>query len=170
MVEITYQMVLSTLQTLSIMVGIGYYVMTLNYTRRNQEETLRTRNAALFNQTIGQALMKTEAIKHIMCVEDNPFSSIEEYNELLKDPDYRLSNAWLRKMYEMFGIYLKKGIVDIEMFAQVQPYFHGWWWEMSKDAIFDTRKRMNIPSFYRNLEYLMNALQEYYKEHPELKT
>jgi len=35
MVDVTYQMVLSTLQTAGILAGIAYYVMNLNYTRRN---------------------------------------------------------------------------------------------------------------------------------------
>ena len=41
MAEITYQMVLSTLQTVGLLVGIFYYVITL----RNQE---KTRHASLF--------------------------------------------------------------------------------------------------------------------------
>ena len=47
MAEITYQMVLSTVQTAGILVGIAYYIMTLNYTRRNQEQTLKTRHATI---------------------------------------------------------------------------------------------------------------------------
>ncbi len=48
MVEITYQMVLSTLQTAGILVGIYYYVMTLRNQRKNQELALETRQAQLF--------------------------------------------------------------------------------------------------------------------------
>jgi len=39
MYEITFQNVLSAVQTSAIIVGIAYYVMVLNYTRRNQEQT-----------------------------------------------------------------------------------------------------------------------------------
>ena len=48
MVEITYQMVLSTPQTLSLGVGVIYYIMTLQNTRKNQQLTLETRQAQLF--------------------------------------------------------------------------------------------------------------------------
>jgi preprotein translocase subunit YajC len=41
MVEITYQMVMSTLQTAGILVGIFYYIMTLRNQRKNQELTLK---------------------------------------------------------------------------------------------------------------------------------
>ena len=45
MAEITYQMVLSTLQTVGLLVGIFYYVMTLNYSRKNQELQLETKTS-----------------------------------------------------------------------------------------------------------------------------
>ena len=167
MVEITYQMVLSTLQTIALIVGIYYYVMTLNYTRRNQEHTLRTRNATFFHQVIGQMLSNNEALKHAVHLQSNPFSSIEEYNELMKDPDYATATYYVRQLYEMLGVYVRNGIMDIEMFAQIQPYYQMRWWEMNKEQIYDSRERMFGPSYYRNVEYLMNAVQEYLKEHPE---
>ena len=64
MVDVTYQMVLSTVQTAGILVGITYYVMNLNYTRknqeislRNQEETLKTRHATIYNQIMGTSVL-----------------------------------------------------------------------------------------------------------------
>lgn len=63
MVEITYQMVLSTLQTLSLGVGVIYYIMTLQNTRRNQQLTLETRQAQLlmqiYQELISEANLKT---------------------------------------------------------------------------------------------------------------
>jgi replicative DNA helicase len=41
MVEITYQMVLSTLQTIALIVGIYYYIMTIRANQRNQEISLK---------------------------------------------------------------------------------------------------------------------------------
>jgi hypothetical protein len=166
MVEITYQMVLSTLQTAGLLVGIFYYIMTLAYTRRNQEETLKTRKAVLYHQTMGQLLMNNEALKHILHVQNNPFSSVEEYLELRKDPDYILSTVYLRNLFEQIGSYCKHGLVDLEMFADTAPWFSHWFWDMSKEAIYDTRTRRG-PSFFRNAEYMMNALEKYWKEHPE---
>jgi len=59
MVEITYQMVLSTLQTLGILVGIFYYVMTLRNQRKNQEISLRKQELTLKAQE--QALETRQA-------------------------------------------------------------------------------------------------------------
>ena len=48
MAEITYQVVLSTLQTFGLLVGIFYYVMTLRNQQKNQQLALETRQAQLF--------------------------------------------------------------------------------------------------------------------------
>jgi len=167
MVEITYQMMLSTLQTVGLLVGITYYIMTLNYTRRNQEQTLKTRNAALFHQTVGLALTNNEALKHILLLQDHPISSIEEYRELRKNPDYRRAVVWTMNLYENIGINLSEGVVDIEMFSKISPWFHKWFWDTFKEVVYHDRKTLG-PSYFRNTEYLMNALQEYYEDHPEL--
>ena len=63
MAEITYQMVLSTIQTVGLLVGIFYYVTTLRnaqktreltlqsmeLTRKAQEQAVETRQAQLYN-------------------------------------------------------------------------------------------------------------------------
>jgi len=55
-------MILSTIQTVGILIGIFYYVMTLNYTKKNQEQTLKMRNAMVFHQIVGQALTNKKAL------------------------------------------------------------------------------------------------------------
>ena len=48
MVEITYQMVLSTIQTIGILVGIIYYIFSIRSSQRNQQMQLETRQAQLY--------------------------------------------------------------------------------------------------------------------------
>jgi hypothetical protein len=48
MVEITYQMVLSTLQTVGILEGIIYYLFIMRNSQRNQQMQLETRQLDLF--------------------------------------------------------------------------------------------------------------------------
>ena len=89
MVEVTYQMVLSTVQTAGILVGIVYYVMNLNYTRKNQEQTLLTRKTILFQQTIGSLMNSPYGIKNIAALNQNNPQSFEEHIELTKKyPEY----------------------------------------------------------------------------------
>lgn len=179
MVEITYQMVLSTLQTAGLLICIFYYLMALRNQQKNQEislknqeislknqeETLKTRNATLFLQTIGQIVTNNEALKHILRIENHPFSSIEEYHELMKDPEYALSNIYMRVMCDFWGIFLKNDIIDIKMISQFQPYWAPWFWEMNKEQIYESRKERQ--GFYENMEYFVNSLQKYKEENPE---
>ena len=69
MVEITYQMILSTIQTIALIVGIIYYItimrntqktreLTLEsqeLTRKAQEQQLETRQAQMFMQIYNQS-------------------------------------------------------------------------------------------------------------------
>ena len=54
MVDLTYQMVLSTLQTAGILVGISYYLVIMRNSQRNQQIQLETRQAQLFMQVYSQ--------------------------------------------------------------------------------------------------------------------
>ncbi len=83
------------------------------------------------------------------------------------NPEY--FNAYVTFMisYELLGIYLKAGVVDKDMHAQFQPSWSFGIWERYKDIIYEDRKTRG-PSWWRNVEYLMDSMQEYFKQHPEL--
>ena len=170
MVDVSYQMVLSTLQTVGLLVGIYYYLMVLRNQQKNQEQTLKTRNATFYNTLAGHLLSNNQAIKYIGIIQDNPISGVDEYNELWeKKLEYRIAVTWFWNFYETLGDYLREGIIDIGMFARRHTWFNLWFWEMYKDVIYDHRKRYGL-SFFCSMEYLMNALQKYLEEHPELFT
>ena len=168
MVEITYQMVLSTLQTAGILAGITYYIMTLTYSRRNQEQTLMTRKITSFENTLGAVIKSSEGPKYTRIIDDNAVSSYEEHMELTrKNPDYY--EAWYNIFISLdfIGIYLKKGVLDIDMFAMFNPWWYNRFWNRYKPIIHEMRKR-DRPGYMINLEYLMDSLEKYLKEHPEL--
>jgi hypothetical protein len=167
MAEITYQMVLSTLQTTGILVGIAYYVMNLNYTRRNQEQTLRTRHATIYHQ-IMYPVVSIAGMKNILLLQANPVSSFEEYQKLTSsNNEFRVAWFWMCNLCEMIGIYLRQGVADIEFFAMHQPHWNLRFWRQAKPIIYKLRERLG-PSHYRNMEYLFDSLEKYLEEHPEI--
>ena len=156
------------------MVGIAYYILNIDNNRKNQElalknqeQVLKSRNASVFHNVIGQFLTNQQGIRNIQIVEDNRFTTLQEYSELWKNPEFRTAVTWLWTVYDTAGIYVKEGVVDIDVFAQYQPYWHLRFWNDFKEVVYATRKRTG-PSFFRNMEYLMKRLIEYYEEHPEL--
>ena len=50
MVDVSYQMVLSTLQTVGLLVGIVYYLTIMRNSQKNQQMQLETRQSQLFMQ------------------------------------------------------------------------------------------------------------------------
>jgi len=175
MVEITYQMVLSTLQTAGILVGIIYYIFnmrnqqrTRNLTLRAQEQTLRTRHATIYHQIMYPAL-STAGMKNILLLQANPVSSFEEYQKLTRsNNEFYVAWLWMCNLYEMTGIYLRQGVADVEFFAMHQPHWNLRFWRQAKPIIYKLRERLG-PSHYRNMEYLFDSLEKYLEEHPELK-
>ena len=168
MVEVTYQMILNTLQTVGLLFGIAYYVLSLNYTRRNQELTLKTRNMTLQYQSINSMMYSPLGLKSMRLVGKTSFSSIEEYRELFKDPEFDSAVTYVFSMLDIWGIYLEEGIFDIGIFAKAAPWYFKRFWNQYKPIIYEYRKTLG-PSYYRNIEYLFDSLEKYWEEHPELK-
>ena len=166
MAEITYQMVLSTVQTAGILVGIAYYIMTLNYTRRNQEQTLKTRHATIYNQLMGP-IVTPIGIKNLLLLQETPFSNYEEWSKLTsRNPEYNEAWIWMCNIYESAGINLIEGVANIDYFARHNPWWSADFWRQYKPIIYEMRK--NRPRFYQNMEYAMDSLEKYLEEHPEL--
>ena len=61
MVDVTYQMVLSTLQTAGILVGIIYYLTIMRNSQKNQQMQLETRQSQLFMQLFQYHIDKDRA-------------------------------------------------------------------------------------------------------------
>ncbi len=171
MVEITYQMVLSTIQTVGLLVGIFYYIMTLNYTRKNQQLTLENRRAQLFMQLhdkiwsreIQEALDIIWPLKHL---------SDEEFLVKYRD-DWKFRRAFIHWAYlmERVGVLLKEGLIDVEMMAisgsSASTVINEW--EDYRNIVYTMRQTGQIGKrSYDMWEYTYDTLMKYFEEHPEL--
>jgi len=171
MVEITYQMVLGTLQTVGLLVGIYYYIMTLSYTKRNQQLTLDSRKAQLWMQIMDniwskdsqEALDVIWPLKHL---------SDEEFLEKYRD-DWKFRRAFTHWAYlfERGGVLLKEGLLDIEMISNSASVTRTLIdeWEDYRNVIYTMRQSgtRNKRSF-NMWEYTYDSLMKYLEEHPEL--
>ncbi len=169
MVEITYQMVLNTLQTAGILVGIFYYMMTLNNTRKNQRMQLEARYTQMMFNIIN-VFYSTEGLNHLEAHTAANWSSYEEWLEKYwGDPEYRKSFIWLAEQFESIGVLIKESLLDIRLAAIYSPRAILMWWEKYEDIIDNERKRLNARRYYDMWEHLYNELVKYLEEHPELK-
>ena len=160
MVDVSYQMVLSTLQTAGILAGIAYYLITLNYTRRNQEQTLKTRKITIFQQTIGSLMNSSMGIKNIAILNKIKPSSFQEHIELTqKHPEYLEAWLWITNSLDIAGIYLKEDVFDVGMFAKYNPWWFLEFWERYEPTVEEWRK-IHGQSYLANMEYLVNTLKK----------
>jgi hypothetical protein len=160
MVEVTYQMVLSTLQTAGILVGIFYYIMTLRNQQRSQQLAVETRNAQFFMQLF-TATTDEKGIN--LAFTEKTWETFDEWWEqygIVNNPE--AFGHWFKMMYtyEMYGVMVKRGLLDITL---VDDLFSGgvlMMWNKYKSVIYGMRKLFGYPQLQEHQEYLANEIQK----------
>ena len=167
MVDVSYQMVLSTLQTVGLLVGIIYYVMTLQDTRKNQQMTLDTRQANLLTNVIDK-WYNEEGLEYSLLLLDSEWSTHEEWLELIQnDREYRKAYYFLAEISNYIGTIVKENLVEIKLAAMcygANLYF----WEKHRDIVYKERDRRNNKNYCAMWEHFYNELVKYLDKHPEL--
>jgi hypothetical protein len=167
MVEITYQMVLSTIQTVGILVGIFYYIIIMRSQQRKQQQQLETRQAQLFMQLMDKYTSK-EGIENMRVLGSATWSSYEEWLELRRDNEYLDAYLWQANIYDGIGALLRTGLLNVRNVALVAAVQIVRDWGKYKDVIYELRKRENNRLYRSMWEYLNNMIMKYWEEHPEL--
>jgi len=143
MIEITYQMVLNTLQTAGILVGIFYYIMDLRYNREINQMTLLTRQSQILQQVLDKTTSR-EGMEYGRICSQAEWSNYDEWFERYSsDEDYRMAFTYWRECFAHTGVYLKEGIFNIRLLALRIASDFIWFWERHRDVIYERRKRLN---------------------------
>ena len=115
MAEINYQLVLNTLQTAGLLIGIFYYIITLRNQQKSQQLAIETRNQQFFMQ-IFNATTDEEGINLVF--EEQTWETFEERWDkygIVNNP--QAFGKWFKMMYthEMFGVMVKRGLLDVTL-------------------------------------------------------
>jgi hypothetical protein len=181
MVEITYQMVLSTLQTVGLLVGIFYYVTTLRnaqktrelalknqeltlqsqeLTRKAQEQALETRQAQLFMQIYRDMSSPENFIRtnELYEMEWEDYSDFEDkYGSENNPENYALRySTWMR--LNGVGLLVRDGLIDVGRVHDLISTMIFWQWEKFKDVIRKQRELYNLPKNFEGFEFLANEM------------
>ena len=116
MAEITYQMILSTIQTVGLLVGIFYYIMTLQNTRKNQKITIESRQAQLY-MTIFNTINNQEIWKLVNEIRQYTFKNYDDFMEKygpIKNPEAyaKLTKVWW--LFTEMGALVYQGYISLE--------------------------------------------------------
>ena len=178
MVEITYQMVLSTIQTASLVVGIVYYITIMRNQQRNQElslkaqeHTLETRQAQNFMQMYNRLQDSMGDLNSVELMQNAKFDTIEEFLELMNTD--KTFGIFIRKyggFYEGLGVLVKEGLLNVRFVALMWGGTTRMYYELIEPILEDWRKVINYPRLWSESEYVCKEVIKYMDEHPELKT
>ena len=174
MAELTVQIVLSALQTTGLLIGIFYYMMTLNNQRKAQEISLQsqqlaldTRQAQLFMQMFSKQTSK-DAFEYQRVLGDHQYSTHEEWEELMEN-DMEFNEAWqyFAWLWESIGALLREEYVDIRLLALYNTSGTIDAWEYNKNIIYGNRFKYNNPRSWCEWEYCYTTLMKFIEENPE---
>jgi len=162
MVEITYQMVLSTLQTVGILVGIVYYITIMRNAQRTRELTLQSQE---LTQKAQEQALETRQAQLFMVLYDHynsidykkqagnmyfqwEWSDVDEFMERY-GPDGDADNyavfSSVTSFYDGIGVLVKNGLVDANLVSDIMSGSITRLWETFEPAIRGVRERYEWP-------------------------
>jgi hypothetical protein len=184
--QITFQIIFQFLQTVGILVGVFYYIMTIRTNQRNQQLTLKaqehaaeTRQAQLYMQLYSFYDNK-EFLKDYGNINTAyAYDDVEDWwKRYSPQADVGAYSSWLRvgRFLDGVGILLKRNLIDPPLvFELLGDIIRGAWEGMDDTLgmerfVKEGRTFWNRPKLWQNFEYLYEEHMKYLEDHPELKT
>jgi len=151
---------------IGIIVSILYYTSVLRNANKTQQMQLENRQAQLF-MNIYSKLASNEAIDNEYIINQVEMKTIEDMNQIAKDPIKYRALHWYMTYYEGIGTLLRENHVSIELVGQMISGNIIWFWERYRDGFIDLR--LTWPRYMTELEYLYDRVVDYLDEvHPEV--
>ena len=149
-----------------VIAGFSYYVMTVQSQRKNQKQTLETRQAQLFMQ-LYQRTINEESNRRwstqMLYQWDNYEDFDKKYGPNSDDNATILHTTW--QQFNGVGLLLRRGLIDRETAYGLSG---GWRavliWVKWKDIIVKMRERYFNPDYMDGLEYLGVEMMKYREE------
>jgi hypothetical protein len=176
MVEITYQMVLSTLQTIGILVGIAYYLIIMRNSQRNQELTrkaqeqaLETRQLQIYHSVFQPAQIREWMFSYVDVVYNQEW---EDYEDFMKkygpktNPEAYTSVVQVIELWQMIGMYVENNALDIEIVNKHSGRAAMRVWEKLEPFIRGFRVWTNNPLHWHSFEHLYEEMKKLYPQEP----
>lgn len=148
---------------MALIVGVFYYVSTL----RNQN---RARQAQLLYQM--HNISPSHVIDDYFPVISTKISGFQEYQEKMEsDVQFRKVFGAFWNWYEVLGVFVKAGYLDIHVVALMWASLTKTYYENIVEPIIDDlREFYGYPRAGSEGEYVCKTLIAYLEQHPELKT
>jgi hypothetical protein len=173
MVDITYQMVLSTLQTVGLLVGIAYYLFIMRNAQKTRELTLKAQEHATEARQAQLSMQLVNGWSQPHLVEARAFYQnfgtidYDEYVKLWQDSETEMQMRIWGCYCEGIGVLIRENYLDIKIVAGLMGGVVKSDWEKIRDHTYRMRVNMGNPRVWIEWEYLYHALMKYAEENPE---
>lgn len=175
MVEITYQMVLSTLQTIALVVGIAYYLFIMRNSQRTRELALKTQELTLKAQEQALETRQAQLFMNIYTqIYDLEFWN--HFREVREQWEWKDYDDWYDKYYsvpekanifdavgsyfEGMGVLVKRNLIDVTFVDDLISGPLMSLWQKFEPVILEERRRKNVPTIWEWFEYLYDRVKE----------
>lgn len=165
MVAITYQMVLNTIQTVSLVVGIIYYITIMRNQQRTRETSLKLQEEAeksrqkemIFLRFQGFDKTYHDAVDDVLTQEwGNTFDDYINHS-----PESKSNFNYVQVRYNNLGVMLKHDMMDPDLFYEVFPIGNIIrFWEKMENIILDYRETTKDVTYNEGFEYLYNEAKK----------
>lgn len=169
MVEITLPVILQIVQTVSLVVGIIYYLTIMRNQQRTRESALKLQEEAeksrqretIFLRFQGFDKIYHEAIGDVLSQEWG--STHDDF--MNHSPESRANFNYVQVRYNNLGVMLKHGMIDPDLFYEIFPTRNILrFWEQMKGIIQDYREKTKDLTYNEGFEYLYNETKRRYPD------
>ena len=154
--QVTFQTLFQFLQTVGILVGVSYYIVSI----RNQN---RTRQIQIIS-TVGIGNLDWSFLDWEVGDLDDFMS---EHGPEVDPEGWMTINEWFNRL-EVFGVFVKEGLLDVRLICLMSGGTIKASWEKYRGIFEELRLRYNRPRDWIEAEYLYERVVEYLEKHPEL--
>ena len=169
MVEITYQMVLSTLQTVGLLIGIFYYIMTLRNAEKARELTLKSQKHAEDTRTIQLLLEINQYIqgtdqtgwRKLMNLEWTDFNDFLSKYGYENNPEMYNIRVGIWRNMSLSGLLIRDGLLGISTYVDYVGGVGPSMWNKYESIILELRKLYDQSELYYGIEFLAKETEKY---------
>jgi hypothetical protein len=152
-------MVLSTLQTAGILVGISYYLVIMRNSQRNQQLALENRQVSTYLQSVG--FRDKEFMNVWADIIDQEYSDFEEwelkYGRLVNRESWSSFFA-MANLYQSIGYLVDYGVLTPELVYDQEGELVILTWETQKMGIDGTKEKRGFKHLFDHYESLYNHM------------
>ena len=152
---------LNTIQTLSLVIGISYYIMVLRNQQKNQKHAEGMRKIQLLNDIREFTSNTNNDWNQMMNMEWIDYEDFEKKYGWEKNPDAYNTRVRLWRNLNYYGLLVEDGLIDAGTYARTISDQSPLVWNKFKDIIYEMRRIYDNPEQYIGMEILAKETDKY---------